>query len=190
MGEIIGREWRWIRVDLSTWAREAAAAEVAESFAKQREAEADFDSFAKWAEPRARRSLDPQYTPPEEIESAPIVSHEEALALLDEVEFRRKQKGARVAVIKAQRAAALRAEVAGYRYQRLECDVVTDDDRPEVRYVSVESGAEVDRRAMTPGERQTHLPGLGRETAAGAEEPAPKKKTRAKKKPGTPPAAI
>lgn len=170
-GRVIGRERKVVRRTLDDDDKGAKRAIVGRSYESQRELEDDFTAFDKWASPRVRRVLDPGYEN-DKLKGEAEMSLEQARALDDEVRARRKLKGAAVAQLKAERRLALDAAVNGYEYVVADCDMVADDEALEIAFVDRKTGLEVDRRAMTDGERQTSLAGVGANADSGKGAPA------------------
>ncbi|MEQ9074114.1 MAG: hypothetical protein RLP09_09675 [Sandaracinaceae bacterium] len=158
MSEVIGTEYRWLRGELDEDELERRERAISQTYEKQRAIEAEFTSFRKWAQPRARAAEDPDYENPD-LEGEDEVSIAEAQGMLDELAHRSAVKNSRVGALKAERAQLRRSIAQGYEYRRRECDLVADATKPEVAYVDKATGEEVDRRAMTPDEAQRLLPG-------------------------------
>lgn len=167
---VIGKDRKVIRRELDEDDQGRRRSLVGVSFETQREVEEQFQAFSKYAGPRIRRTLDPSYEA-EGLEGETELDHEQARALNDDVEARRKLKGAAVAQLKAQRRLDLDAAVNGYEYVVCDVELVADDDKLEVAFIEEKTGAEVDRRAMTSAERQLAL--------AGTDAPSKSKSNRA-----------
>lgn len=155
---VIGRDRKVVKRALDEEAVARKSALVATSYDTQRELEEGFQAFAKYAQPRVRRTLDPSYEA-EELAGEAKLTIEQARAMNDDLEARRKLRGAAVAQIKAQRRLDLDAAVNGYEYSVADVELVANDDKLEVAYVDERTGEELDRRAMTDAERQLALAG-------------------------------
>lgn len=156
MSEILRREDRWVRRDLDETSTAVLEVEMRRARADIEEAKAELKLFADWAEPKVKAALDGKDT---DAEGAPAVSLEEARALNDALATRKRIAAGRIAQLKANERRLLDAIANGYEYRRVECEVLADPDKPEVIFVDIQTGEEIDRRAMTDEERQQALPG-------------------------------
>lgn len=157
-GEKLGKETRIVKRDLDEEETEKLEARIGRTYEQARREQTAFTSFRKWAEPRARRALDPDYESPEGEGEAPL-SYVEARALIDEIGHRRALKASRITAIKAERRLMLDQIANGYEYRVVECDLVADLEKLHVNIVDPETSEAIDTRAMTAQERQLALPG-------------------------------
>lgn len=137
--------------DIST--REAA---LERTFTDQREIQAEFTAFRKWAEPRIRRAFDPNYENAK-LDGEAELTIEEAFALQNELDRRRVGKTTRVAQLKAERAALIAAIASEVEYRVVEVDAIANYDTLTVAFVVPDTGEVVDQRGMTEAERQQTL---------------------------------
>lgn len=173
MSEVLGREYRVVKRELAEEDIEDCKRRMAKAHERKREVEAEFTGFRKWAAPRIRRAVDPDYEPPSTLEGEPVLSVAEAHGLRVELLRRGRHKGAAVAAIRADLEAAEHAAATGVEYRRVECELVAHEDRLEIAYVDVETGEVVDTRAMTASERQMVLPDVESKKKNGRGRKAP-----------------
>lgn len=155
MSEVIGREWRTVKRDLEDSEQEGRLERARQTYTDQKRAQSQFAAFKKYAEPLVRATLDPSYSADEEIDE---VAPEEARALTDELDRRRKHTAATVAKLKADRRVHLDAAANGYFYDVVECELQLDDSGTQVRFIDPTTGEVVGQRAATAAERQMALP--------------------------------
>ena len=128
---------------------------IGRTFTDQREVEASFKQYRKWAEPRIRRALDPDYESDADDEAE--LSVDEAVALQVDLDLRRVEKTASVAKLKAYRNRLKLAHAMRREYRAVEVDAVADPERLTIIYVVAATGEVVDQRGMTEAERQQAL---------------------------------
>jgi hypothetical protein len=157
-GDVIGREMRIVRRNLDDEAIEELRGKMRRTYAAQRQEQSSFTGFRKWAEPRARAALDPDYEN-DSIEGERLLDEVEARALHDEVEHRRKLKSSRVNAVKAERRLLMDAIANGYEHRIVECECRANVDALSVQIVDPATGDVVDERPMTGPERQMSMPG-------------------------------
>lgn len=179
-GEVIGREFRVVKRELLDTEVEDRKRKLAALHERKRAVEAEFTSFRKWAVPRIRRAIDPDYAAPKDLEGERVLSIAEAHGLRIELQRRGRHKGATIGAIKADMEALEHGAATGVEYRRTECELVADVEALTVKYVDVETGEVVDERGMTADERQTVLPGTEPEKPNG----------KSRKKAGAPDAVV
>jgi hypothetical protein len=157
-GEKLGKETRIVRRELDEDEIEKLEAKLGRTYETQRQEQANFTSFRKWAEPRARRALDPDYES-KEGQGEATLSIADARALMRELELRRAMKSARITAIKAERKLLLDQIAEAFEHRVVECDLIADPEKFHVNAVDPETGEVIDSRAMTGAERQMMLPG-------------------------------
>lgn len=158
MSQVLGREYRVVKRELTDEQVEERKRAIASAHERKRTIEAEFSAFRRWAAPRIRKAVDPDYAAPKELEGAPVLSIAEAHGLRIELQRRGRHKGATIGAIKADIEAHEHAAATRCEFRRVECELVADPDKVEVIYVDVETGEAVDRRGMTADERQMALP--------------------------------
>ena len=148
--------------DMITRRRKLTKAEINEhesasrkTYEDQKRAQNEFKAFASWAEPQIRRTLDPTYSRSDE--GKPL-AFEEARALQNELERRRKHKAARVAKLRADRLYHLNASADGFLYEVHDCRIVLDASGTQAKYVDIHTLEVVHHRKATAAERQMSLP--------------------------------
>jgi len=186
MSKSLGEERRLVKRALSDEERKEHERKARKTYDDQKEAQELYQAFAKYAEPRIRRTLDPSYSGgDEESKGAPEITFEQARDLQAQLNFRRSLKGATVGKLKADRQVHLDAAALGYVYELRLVDLVADLDRLTVKFIDSESGEVVDERGMTTDERQMHLPNTAAAANDGAVDDEAPKKSR-KRKNGAP----
>lgn len=178
MSEVIGREWRAVKRPLMDKERTEHADKARGTYEKQKQLQSQLKAFRDFAYPLVRATLDPTYT--KALEGAERLSTEEARALRNELDRRRKHKSAAVANLKAEHEYHLDAAANGYFYDVVECELHLDDSGTQVRYLVPGTGEVVHQRAATGEERQMSLPA----DELPAEKPNGKKKRARKGAPG------
>lgn len=126
------------------------------TYADQREIEAEFTSFRKFAEPRIRRAYDPEYEN-KGLDDEESLTIEEAHALDSELTRRRVYKATSIARLKAERSKIIASIASGAEYRIVKVDAVADYDKLTVKFVVADTGEVVDERGMTEAERQQTL---------------------------------
>lgn len=156
-GDVIGREQRIVRRDLDDEDVEVMRGKMRRTYAAQREAQSAFTGFAKWAEPRVRAALDPDYKN-DAVEDEEPLDEGAARALHDEIEHRRRLKSSTVNAIKAERRLLMDAIANGYEHRVIECERRANVERLQVEVIDPTTSEVIDCRAMTAAERQMALP--------------------------------
>lgn len=156
MDEVIGRELYAVKRELMDNERTEHAGRARATYEAQKREQSRLGAFKNFAEPRFRAVLDPTYT--KAPEGAEQLTPEEARALKNDLDRRRRHKSASVAKLKAEREFHLNAAADGYLYEVIECELRLDASGTQVRYVVPGSGEVVHHRAATGDERQMALP--------------------------------
>lgn len=155
MGEILGREDRWVRRELDETDRARLEVEMRRVRADIETISAEAKDFRVWAKPKVDAALLGADSDENGDAAITIV---EARALLAEMKHRAKIAGARKGQLKATEQRLIDAIANGYEYRKTEVQIIADPNRLEVAIVERATGIEVDRRPMTGEERQRSLP--------------------------------
>lgn len=165
--EVIGREERIVRRDLDDDEVAERVRTIRKLHTQKREAEAAFTAFRKFAAPRIRKTFDPDYDA-KDLDAVDDLELAEAHGLRHQLVLKRKLKTAQVAALRAEMEHLEATAALGAEFLRVDVELLADVDKLEVIYVNPATGEEVDRRAMTPDERQEALPGTEGATRAPA----------------------